>query len=51
MLPPRRLLFTHIYISKGAAEMKSSPDVGNDPFNPHMEIKICLTVRNDTGNI
>lgn len=50
MLPPRRLLFSHIYISKGAAEMKTS-DVGNDPFSPHMEVKICLTVRNDTGNI
>ena len=30
-------IFLHKYLSKGAVDMKLSPDVGNNPYNPLMQ--------------
>ncbi len=32
-------MFLSKYISKGAVDMKISPDVGNNPSNPYIQIK------------
>ncbi len=35
----RVTIFLSKYISKGAVDMIFSPDVGNNPSNPYMQIK------------
>ncbi len=52
-------IFRSKYISKGAVDMKCSPDVSNNPSNPYIqinnqkqissEIKLCVIKWNDTG--
>ncbi len=32
-------MFLSKYISKGAVDMKFSPDVGNNPSNPYIQMK------------
>ncbi len=55
----RITIFLRKHISKGAVDMKFSPDVGNNPSNPYIhtkktkqissEIKLRIIKRNDTG--
>ncbi len=52
-------IFPSKYISKGAVDMKCSPDVSDNPSNPYIqinnqkqicsEIKLCVIKWNDTG--
>ncbi len=51
-------IFLSRYISKGAADMTFSPDVGNNPSNPYIQnktkqinkkIKLCVIKWNETG--
>ncbi len=46
-------IFLIKYISKGAVDMKFSPDVGNNPSNPYIQIssemKFCVIKWNDPG--
>ncbi len=47
-------IFLSKYISKGAVDMKFSPDVDNNPSNPYIqrkqiEIKLCVIKWNDAG--
>ncbi len=49
-------IFLSKYISKGAVDLKFSPDVGNNPSNLYIqtkqissEIKLCVIKWNDTG--
>ncbi len=51
-------IFLSKYISKGAVDLKFSPDDGNNPSNAYIqrkqnkyvqELKLCIIKRNDTG--
>ena len=38
-------IFLSKYISDGAIDMKLSPDVSNNPSNPHKEIKTYMSIK------